>query len=144
MTEEEKNQYLENLLDEFYNVEYEDIIGGGQVRTKFRYRKVASADFGLTDEEILLLEDKQLNRLVSLKKYRPYLDTVDPNAQHCEREEGEIDKKKRRQIEGEVNPHRVKHVKREYQEEIEEKKVNFIKISYMFIEIIEIIFNDFR
>ena|SRR5438105_4373504 len=29
MTEEEKQQYLENLLDEYYNLEYEDIIGGG-------------------------------------------------------------------------------------------------------------------
>jgi protein KRI1 len=72
MNEEEKKDYLENLLDEFYNIEYEDIIGGGSVKTRFRYRKVAQADFGLTDEEILLLEDKQLNRLVSLKKYRPY------------------------------------------------------------------------
>ena len=58
MNEEEKKDYLENLLDEFYNIEYEDIIGGGSVKTRFRYRKVAQADFGLTDEEILLLEDK--------------------------------------------------------------------------------------
>ena len=41
MNEEEKKDYLENLLDEFYNVEYEDIIGGGSVKTRFRYRKVA-------------------------------------------------------------------------------------------------------
>lgn len=72
MTEEEKKEYLESLLDEYYNLDFEDVIGGGTVKTKFRYKKVASADFGLTDEEILLLEDKQLNRLVSLKKYRPY------------------------------------------------------------------------
>ena len=30
------------------------------------------ADFGLTEEEIFLLDDKQLNGLVSLKNYRPY------------------------------------------------------------------------
>jgi protein KRI1 len=58
MNEEEKKEYLERLLDEFYNIEYEDLIGGGTVKTRFRYNKVASADFGLTDEEILLLEDK--------------------------------------------------------------------------------------
>ena len=25
MTEEEKNQYLENLLEEYYNLDYEDV-----------------------------------------------------------------------------------------------------------------------
>jgi len=35
---------------------------------------VKKEDFGLTEDEILLLEDKQLNKLVSIKKYRPYLD----------------------------------------------------------------------
>jgi hypothetical protein len=90
-------------------VEYEDIIGGGSVKTRFRYRKVANADYGLTDEEILLLEDNQLNRLVSLKKYRAYADMADEEV-----EEGEIEKKKRRQIDGEVNIHRIKHVKRQF------------------------------
>ncbi len=90
-------------------MEYEDIIGGGSVKTRFRYRKVANADYGLTDEEILLLEDNQLNRLVSLKKYRAYADMADEEV-----EEGEIEKKKRRQIDGEVNIHRIKHVKRQF------------------------------
>ena len=79
------------------------------MKTRFRYRKVANADYGLTDEEILLLEDNQLNRLVSLKKYRAYADMADEEV-----EEGEIEKKKRRQIDGEVNIHRIKHVKRQF------------------------------
>lgn len=29
MTEEEKKQYLDNLLDEYYNLDFEDVIGGG-------------------------------------------------------------------------------------------------------------------
>tara|TARA_B110000285_G_C14990139_1_gene545893 strand:+ start:534 stop:686 length:153 start_codon:yes stop_codon:yes gene_type:complete len=29
-------------------------------------------NYGLTEEEILLLEDKQLNKLVALKNLRPY------------------------------------------------------------------------
>ena len=74
MSEEEKKHYLENLLDEYYNLDFEDLIGGGSIKTRFKYHKVASEDFGLTEDEILLLDDKQLNRLVSLKKYRPYLD----------------------------------------------------------------------
>lgn len=58
MTEEEKKEYLENLLEDYYNLEYEDIIGGGSVKTRFKYKKVGATDFGLTDEEILLLDDK--------------------------------------------------------------------------------------
>jgi predicted ATP-dependent serine protease len=29
MTEEEKKEYLENLVDDYYNLEFEDVIGGG-------------------------------------------------------------------------------------------------------------------
>lgn len=72
MNEEEKNEYLEGLLDEYYNLDFEDLIGGGSVKTRFKYRKVVQEDFGLTEDEILLLDDKQLNKLVSLKKFRPY------------------------------------------------------------------------
>lgn len=71
--EEEKKQYLESLLDEYYNLDFEDLIGGGQIKTRFKYHKVAADSFGLTEDEILLLDDKQLNKLVSLKKYRPYI-----------------------------------------------------------------------
>jgi protein KRI1 len=70
----DKDQYLESLLDDYYNLDFEDLIGGGSVKTRFKYRKVASEDFGLTEDEILLLDDKQLNKLVSLKKYRSYID----------------------------------------------------------------------
>lgn len=72
MNEEEKNDYLEGLLEDYYNLEYEDIIGGGTVKTRFKYKKVAPKSFGLTEDEVLLLDDKQLNKLVPLKKYRPY------------------------------------------------------------------------
>lgn len=77
MTEEEKKQYLESLLEDYYNLDFEDVIGGGTVKTRFKYKKVAARDFGLTEDEILLLDDKQLNRLVGLKKYRPYKDDDD-------------------------------------------------------------------
>jgi protein KRI1 len=45
-------------LEEYYNLDFEDVIGGGSVKTRFKYRKVAPADFGLTEDEILLLDDK--------------------------------------------------------------------------------------
>jgi hypothetical protein len=48
---------LDTLLDEYYNLEFEDVIGGGQIKTRFKYAKVPAADFGLTEDEILLLDD---------------------------------------------------------------------------------------
>ena len=109
---EEKNQYLESLLEEYYNLDFEDLIGGGSVKTRFKYRKVAPEDFGLTEEEILLLDDKQLNKLVSLKKYRPYIDTETSLAD--EELHGEKLRRKREEISGAVNLHRVKHLKKQF------------------------------
>lgn len=123
MTEEEKKQYLDNLLDEYYNLDFEDVIGGGQVKTRFKYMKVASQDFGLTEDEILLLDDNQLNKLVSLKKYRPYIKTEGKSTTvEDEREEGEIEMRKKREVEGEVNLHRVRNLKKQYKQELEEKR----------------------
>lgn len=48
------------------------MIGGGTIKTRFQYQKVPKADFGLTDEEIFLMDDKALNQLVSIKNYRPF------------------------------------------------------------------------
>jgi len=58
MNEEEKTNYLDKLLEDYYNLEYEDIIGGGSVKTRFKYRKVAPKAYGLTDDDLLLLDDK--------------------------------------------------------------------------------------
>jgi protein KRI1 len=58
MTEEEKKEYLESLLEDYYNLEFEDVIGGGSVKTRFKYKKVQANDFGLDEDDILLLDDK--------------------------------------------------------------------------------------
>jgi len=81
---------------------------------------VASNDFGLTEDEILLLDDNQLNKLVSLKKYRPYADSK--NKDEEEEEDGEVEKRKRKEIEGDVNLHRIRNLKKQYKQELEEKK----------------------
>jgi hypothetical protein len=70
--EQESSKFLDNLFEEYHNLDYEDVIGGGTIKTRFKYTNVPKADYGLTEEEIFLLDDQQLNKLVSLKHYRPY------------------------------------------------------------------------
>ena len=42
------------------------------MKTRFKYTTVPKEDYGLTEEEILLLDDRQLNKIVPLKALRPY------------------------------------------------------------------------
>jgi protein KRI1 len=63
-------QAISGMLDELYKLDYEDIVAG--IPCRFKYRQVEKEDFGLTADEILLAEDAELNKFVSLKRISAY------------------------------------------------------------------------
>lgn len=57
-------------LNEKFDIVNDDIIG--DLPTKFHYTNVKSDDFDLTDEMLLYLDDKTLNKFVPVKGLAPY------------------------------------------------------------------------
>jgi hypothetical protein len=114
---DESKKYLDNLFEEYHNLDYEDVIGGGAVKTRFKYTSVPKEDFGLTEEEIFLLEDKQLNQLVSLKNYRPYRNLKEGDGEDDSNPQGDYRKSKK----ADVNVHAVIARKKEFKKELNER-----------------------
>lgn len=80
------DEAIKKLVDEYYSLDFEDIIGG-TLKTRFKvlfiyaktkirkkYTNVAPEDYGLDDELLLYTDDKILNNYVSLKHIAPYSD----------------------------------------------------------------------
>ncbi len=68
-----KKEKLQQLIDEKANYTIDDVIDG-ELGTKFHYTKVAKENSGLTDDMLLLLDDKILNKYLPLKKITAYND----------------------------------------------------------------------
>ncbi|KAF6256564.1 KRI1-like family C-terminal-domain-containing protein [Scenedesmus sp. NREL 46B-D3] len=66
----EQRGQLQRLLEDYYKLDYEDNIGG--LACRFKYREVPAESFGLTDEDVLGLSDKQLNQIAGLRLLAPY------------------------------------------------------------------------
>ncbi|ALC43457.1 CG5645, partial [Drosophila busckii] len=91
---EEEQTYAE-YIDEYYKMDYEDIVGDQPCR--FKYVETTPNDFGLTIEEILLAKNKELNQWASLKKavqYRP--DHVEKKEQRLYKMKGKNEDLKRK------------------------------------------------
>ncbi|XP_045805135.1 protein KRI1 homolog isoform X1 [Trifolium pratense] len=58
------------MMDEYYKLDFEDTIG--DLKTRFKYTKTKPSKFGIGAPEILLMDDKELNQYISLKKLAPY------------------------------------------------------------------------
>ena len=70
-TAEERRAKLEEWLDDYYKLDYEDVIGG-DLKTRFKYTKVVPDNYGLDTEEILRADDKDLKRMMRVKRMAPY------------------------------------------------------------------------
>jgi len=66
---------LRRLMDNFENQKIDKVIAK-EIPTRFHYTKVEAEDYGISDEMLLLLDDRKLNQYVPLKKLAPYNEKV--------------------------------------------------------------------
>ncbi|KAI9303353.1 KRI1-like family-domain-containing protein [Cunninghamella echinulata] len=65
-----KDKEYDKLMDEYYSLDFEDVIGG-DLATRYKYIQTEPEDFGMTPEEILLADDRELNKVISIKSLAP-------------------------------------------------------------------------
>ena len=68
--EADRQKEARELMDEYYNLGYEDMIG--DTPTRFKYASVPKDTYGLSAVDILMADDADLNNVVGLKHMQPY------------------------------------------------------------------------
>ncbi|BBN11576.1 protein KRI1 [Marchantia polymorpha subsp. ruderalis] len=66
----EEKVMIDRHLEEYYKLDYEDVIG--DLPTRFKYTQVKPNKYGMKTKDILAVDDAELNQFVSLKKLAPY------------------------------------------------------------------------
>ncbi|KAK0197362.1 KRI1-like family C-terminal-domain-containing protein [Armillaria mellea] len=69
-TEEMRKKKLDEYMNELYELDFNDMVGG--MTTRFKYTPVQAQSFALTPAEILMATDAELNEYMGVKKYAPY------------------------------------------------------------------------
>ncbi|KAK0450613.1 KRI1-like family C-terminal-domain-containing protein [Armillaria borealis] len=69
-TEEMRKKKLDEYMNELYELDFNDMVGG--MTTRFNYTPVQAQNFALTPTEILMATDAELNEYMGVKKYAPY------------------------------------------------------------------------
>ena len=65
-SKEAAKEDVKKLLDDYFKLDYEDYVGG--IPTRFRYKQVEPETYGLSFEEILMMDDKELNQVMGMKR----------------------------------------------------------------------------
>lgn len=70
MSESDRKHRARELMDQYYNLGYEDMIG--DTPTRFKYASVPKENYGLSAVEILMADDADLNNVVGMRSLQPY------------------------------------------------------------------------
>jgi protein KRI1 len=65
-----KDSAYNKLMDEYYALDFEDVVGG-DLATRFKYTQTEPEDYGLSAVDILLADDKELNKYLSIRTLAP-------------------------------------------------------------------------
>ncbi|KAI8368345.1 KRI1-like family C-terminal-domain-containing protein [Choanephora cucurbitarum] len=117
----DKKKELKQLVDEYYKLNYEDVVGG-DVFTRFKYVRTEPENFGLSNEEILLADDAALNKYMTMKALAPYRP---PEIQEVDMHRFEKSKKKKMK---ELEKH-IKKEKKKVEKELKHQLVDHKKVK---------------
>jgi protein KRI1 len=67
----EAKKKFKEALENYYRLDFEDVVAG--IPCRFKYTEVEPDHSGITVKDVLTVDDKELKRVVPLKKLAPYI-----------------------------------------------------------------------